>query len=59
MGYDLAQLTAELNALPNSRDGLATDLWQAARGVAQEPVRVRTRNRRLGMPNVIRTLLSA
>lgn len=58
MGYDLAQLTAELNALPNSRDGLATDLWQAARGVAQEPVRVRTRNRRLGMPNVIRTLLS-
>ena len=59
MGYDLRQLSEELSALPPSRDGLATDLWQAARGVVQEPVRVRTRNRRLGMPNVIRTLLSA
>jgi hypothetical protein len=59
MGYDLGQLTAELNALPASRDGLAGDLWQATRGIAQEPVRVRTRNRRLGMPNVVRTLLSA
>lgn len=58
MGYDLGQLSDELNALPSSRDGLATDLWQAAKGVAQEPVRVRTRNRRLGMPNVIRTLMS-
>lgn len=59
MGYDLVQLTEELSSLPASRDGLATDLWQAARGIAQEPIRVRTRNRRLGMPNVIRTLLSA
>ena len=59
MGYDLGQLTDELNALPSSRDELATDLWQTARGLAQEPVRVRTRNRRLSMPNVIRTLLSA
>jgi hypothetical protein len=59
MGYDLRQLTAELNELPASRDGLAGDLLQAARGIAQEPVRVRTRNRRLGMPNVVRTLLSA
>lgn len=59
MGYDLRQLTAELDSLPHSRDGLATDLWQAARGIAQEPLRVRTRNRRLGMPNVVRTLLSA
>jgi hypothetical protein len=58
MGYDLGQLSEELGALPASREGLATDLWQAARGIAQEPVRVRTRNRRLGMPNVIRTLLS-
>ncbi len=59
MGYGLRQLTAELNELPASRDGLAGDLLQAARGIAQEPVRVRTRNRRLGMPNVVRTLLSA
>jgi hypothetical protein len=59
MGYDLRQLTAELNELPASRDGLAGDLLQAARGIAQEPVRARTRNRRLGMPNVVRTLLSA
>jgi hypothetical protein len=59
MGYDLGQLSEELSALPPGRDGLATDLWQVARGIAQEPVRVRTRNRRLGMPNVIRTLLSA
>lgn len=59
MGYDLGHLSEELAALPPSRDGLTTDLWQAARGIAQEPVRVRTRNRRLGMPNVIRTLLSA
>jgi hypothetical protein len=59
MGYDLGQLIGELNSLPTSYDGLATDLWQAARGIAQEPVRARTRNRRLGMPNVIRTLLSA
>jgi hypothetical protein len=59
MGYDLRQLTAEVNELPASRDGLAGDLLQAARGIAQEPVRVRTRNRRLGMPNVVRTLLSA
>lgn len=59
MGYDLGRLTTELNELPASRDGLAGDLLQAARGIAQEPVRVRTRNRRLGMPNVVRTLLSA
>jgi hypothetical protein len=58
MGYDLGQLSEELDALPPSREGLATDLWQATRGIAQEPIRVRTRNRRLGMPNVIRTLLS-
>jgi sulfotransferase family protein len=59
MGYDQARLLAELAALPRSYEGLGTDLWQAAKGVAREPIRVRTRNRRLGMPNVIRTLLNA
>jgi hypothetical protein len=59
MGYDLRQLSDDLNALPASLDGLGADLWHAARGIAQEPIRVRTRNRRLGMPNVIRALLSA
>jgi len=58
MGYDQELLLAELAELPRSFDGLGTDLWQGAKGLAREPVRVRTRNRRLGMPNVVRTLLN-
>ena len=57
MGYDQERLLAELAALPRSYEHLGTDLWQAAKGVAGEPIRVRTRNQRLGMPNVIRVLM--
>ncbi|MET0558994.1 MAG: sulfotransferase [Solirubrobacterales bacterium] len=57
MGYEQGALLEELAALPRSYENLGTDLWQAAKGVAREPVRVRTRNRRLGMPNVVRLLL--
>lgn len=59
MGYDQRQLLDELDALPSSYEGLRGDVWQAAKGLAREPLRVRTRNRRLGMPNVVRTLLSS
>lgn len=58
MGYDQRRLLAELEQLPRNLDGVGADLWQAAKGIAREPVRVRTRNRRLGTPNVVRTLLS-
>jgi hypothetical protein len=59
MGYDQQELLEEINALPHNLEGFVPDLWRAAKGVAKEPLRSRTRNRRLGMPNVIRTLLSA
>ena len=59
MGYDQRTLIAELEELPRNFDGVGPDLWRAARGIAREPIRVRTRNRRLGTPNVVRTLLSA
>lgn len=59
IGYEQGRLLNELDALPTSFDGFGPDLWQAAKGIAREPIRVRTRNRRLGMPNVLRTLLSA
>jgi hypothetical protein len=59
IGYEQGRLLDELDALPTNFDGFGPDLWQAAKGIAREPVRVRTRNRRLGMPNVLRTLLSA
>jgi hypothetical protein len=59
MGYDQGQLLAELEALPRTLDGTGADLWRAAKGIAREPIRVRTRNRRLATPNVVRTLLSA
>ncbi len=58
MGYDQRLLLADLDALPRSLDGVGPDLWRAARGIVREPIRVRTRNRRLGTPNVVRTLLS-
>jgi hypothetical protein len=59
MGYDLELLLADLNSLPSSTDNLATDLWEAVKDVAKEPVRVRTRTRRIGSPHVIRELLRA
>jgi hypothetical protein len=45
--------------MPPSFEGLGPDSWRALKTLAKEPVRVRNRNRRLGMPNVVRTLLSA
>jgi len=59
MGYEIDQMIAELDAQPASRDCFAADLWEAAKDVAKEPVRVRTRGRRLGTPSVIRQLLEA
>ena len=57
MGYDLEAMVAELDSQPASLDAFAPDLWRAARDVAKEPIRVRTRSRRLGTPSVIRRLL--
>lgn len=59
MGYELEQIASELDSQPASLDSFAADLWQAAMDVAKEPVRVRTRGRRLGTPSVIRRLLEA
>jgi hypothetical protein len=59
MGYDLDGLLAELDAQPLSMDHLLGDVGRTLVDVAKEPVRVRTRNRKLGSPNVIRLLLGA
>jgi len=59
MGYDLDQLLSDLDSLPPSTDSLATDLWETAKDVAKEPIRARTRTRRIGAPNVIRELIRA
>lgn len=59
MGYDLDRLLADLDSLPRSTDSLATDLWETAKDVAKEPIRARTRTRRIGAPNVIRELIRA
>jgi hypothetical protein len=59
MGYDLDQIVGELDSQPPSLDSFGLDLWQVAKDVAKEPIRVRTRSRRLGAPGVIRQLLEA
>jgi Sulfotransferase family len=59
MGYDLDKVVAEVDCQPTSLDSFAPDLWQIAKDVAKEPIRVRTRGRRLGTPSVIRRLLEA
>jgi hypothetical protein len=59
MGYDLATMEAELEALPPSLDSALPDALRALVDVAKEPIRVRTRNRRVGSLNVIRELLRA
>ena len=59
MGYDYAQLVRELDAQPVRMDSLLPDLGRLMKDVAKEPVRVWTRNRKLGSPNVIRALLGA
>lgn len=58
MGYDARQIGAELDARPMSLDCLAPDLLQLVKDIVKEPIRVRSRNRKLGGPNVIRELLS-
>jgi hypothetical protein len=59
MGYDLDGLLADLDSLPRTTELLGTDLWEAAKDVAKEPIRARTRTRRIGSPHVIRELLRA
>lgn len=57
MGYDRRQMLDELDAQPGSSNELLADIGRLVKDVAKEPVRVHTRNRRLGGPNVIRELL--
>jgi Sulfotransferase family len=59
MGYDLDRLLTDLDSLPRSTDSLGVDLWEAIKDLAKEPIRVRTRTRRIGSPHVIRELLRA
>jgi hypothetical protein len=59
MGYDFEQIVRELNSEPTSMDSLIPDLGRLIKDVAKEPIRVRTRNRKIGSPNVIRALLKA
>lgn len=59
IGYDIAQLEREIRAQPLSFDCLLPDLGRLVKDVAKEPVRVRTRYRRVGGPNVIRALIHA
>jgi hypothetical protein len=59
MGYDGAQILSELNSERACMNCLIPDLGRLIKDVAKEPIRVRTRNRKIGSPNVIRTLLKA
>ncbi len=59
MGYRLDRLLEDLDSLPFRTDSLGTDLWEAVKDVAKEPIRARTRTRRIGSPHVIRELLRA
>jgi Sulfotransferase family len=59
MGYDFAQIMAELDSLPTTLTSLAPDLGRLVVDVAREPVRVRVREQGIGGPNVIRELLGA
>jgi hypothetical protein len=59
MGYDPAAMIRELDSQPKSLASMIPDLGQLILDVAKEPIRVRTRSRRLGTPHVIRELLRA
>jgi Sulfotransferase family len=59
MGYDHERLLRDLDSQPATLDGVASDLWESVKDIAKEPIRVRTRTRRLGSPSVIRELLRA
>ncbi len=58
MGYDRRQLVAELDEQASSTRELLPDIGRLIVDVAKEPIRVRTRNRSLDSPNVLRMLLS-
>ena len=59
MGYDHRQLVHELGSQPVSLDSIVPDIWRSLQDIAKEPVRARTRSRRIGAPHVIRELLRA
>jgi Sulfotransferase family len=59
MGYDRDELLRELDSQPPRMDALLPDIGRLIKDVAKEPIRVWTRNRKIGGPNVIRALLRA
>ena len=59
MGYDGHLLRQELKDTPTTMESLVPDIGRLIKDVAKEPIRVRTRNERIGGPNVIRELLRA
>jgi hypothetical protein len=59
MGYDRRQILRELDSQPTSLDSMIPDFGQFVKDMAKEPIRVRTRSRRVGAPNVIRQLIGA
>jgi hypothetical protein len=59
MGYDGRALLAELDRAPADNSELAADAARLLKDVATEPLRVKTRNRWIGGPNVVRELLAA
>jgi hypothetical protein len=59
MGYDCERIIWELNSQPTCMDSLIPDLGRLIKDVAKEPIRVRTRNRKIGSPSMIRALIKA
>lgn len=57
MGYDAERLERELLTQRATLESMGADLARLCADVAKEPIRVRTRHRRVGTPNVIRALL--
>ena len=57
MGYDQAELLAELAALHTGTDKLAGDLLRLVNDIAREPIRARNRRLGIGGPNPLRALL--
>jgi hypothetical protein len=59
MGYDQGAMLEELASLPLAFGSVLGDAGRTIADIAKEPIRVRTRRRRIGEPNVIRELLRA
>ncbi len=59
MGYDHDLLQRELDAQPLTTECLRQDVGEMIKDLVKEPIRVRTRYRWVGGPNVIRELLAA